>query len=336
MLYPLTTIPVFALAWEGLPGWGLALFMAIGLGFLCLGGDFLVRGAASIALRLNMSPVVVGLTIVSIGTSSPEFITSLMGSLKGKPALAIGNIVGSNLCNIGLILGIAALIKPIRVQLRLIRQEVPWLVVATFIFMLFCWSGELGRREGFCMLGGAVVYFVYIYWQTRIVDRTVTEEYVDDFKNPIESTLLCLLLMGGGVTLLAFGADWLVNGAVQVARKAGVSELVIGVTIVALGTSLPELMTSVVAALRGQSDICAGNIVGSNLFNILLIGGGVAAIKPIQVSPGLLRIEFPAMILLTLLLWLFFLTGRKVSRWEGALLLLVYGLTISATLWVSL
>lgn len=326
---------MFALAWETLPGWGLSLLMAVGLACLCLGGDFLVRGAASIALRLKMSPIVVGLTIVSIGTSSPEFITSLMGALKGKSALAIGNIVGSNLCNIGLILGFSALIKPIRVQLRLIRQEVPWLLVATIVFMLFCWGGYLGRWEGFCMLGGSIVYLVYIYWQTRNVDRDVTDEYVDEFKDPIESTLLCLLLMGVGITLLAFGADWLVNGAVQVAKKAGMSELVIGVTIVALGTSLPELMTSVIAALRGQSDICAGNIVGSNLFNILLIGGGVAAIQPLEVSPGLLRVEFPAMIVLTLLLWLFFLTGRKVTRWEGLLLMVVYGVIVSCTLWVS-
>jgi cation:H+ antiporter len=335
MFLDLMTAPVFAFAWDTLPGWALALLMAIGLMGLCLGGDFLVRGAASIALRLNMSPIVIGLTVVSIGTSSPEFITSLIGALKGKSEIAIGNIIGSNLCNIGLILGIAALIKPIRVQLRLIRQEVPWLLVATLVFMLFCWRGQLSRVEGFFMLGATFIYLTYIYLQTRSVDPSVTDEYVDEFKNPIKSGLACLLLMGVGIILLALGADWFVNGAIQVARKVGLSELIIGLTIVAVGTSLPELTTSVIAALRGQSDICAGNIVGSNLFNILLIGGGVAAIQPFDVSPDLLRMEFPAMIFLTLLLWLFFLTGRKITRWEGFILLLSYGLIVTLSLWIS-
>ncbi|HCR36852.1 MAG TPA: hypothetical protein DIU37_01735 [Opitutae bacterium] len=310
--------------WHSLSGVWLGVLFLVGLSFLCLGGDWLVRGAASMALRLKVSPVVVGLTIVSIGTSLPEFLTTAFSAYRGNVDIAIGTIVGSNLCNIGLILGVCALVSPLIVELRLIRQEVPGLVVLTAVFMLFSWGGAINRIEGVCLVFGAITYVCLIFYQTRKVDHAIEEEFIDVIKHPIHSYGLCGVLMGCGIVCLAFGADWLVNSSVEIASRLGVSELIVGLTIVAVGTSLPELATSIVAAVRGQSDICAGNIVGSNIFNILLIGGSVSTIRPLPVNQELLKLEFPAMMGFTLLLWLFFLTGRRVTRLEGALLVTLY------------
>ncbi|MEM9226361.1 MAG: calcium/sodium antiporter [Verrucomicrobiota bacterium] len=312
----------------------LCLLLAVGLAALCFGGDWLARGAGSLALLWKISPVVVGLTIVSIATSMPEMITAIIAAAKGNSGLAVGNIIGSNLGNIGLILGIAALITPIRIQWRLIRQEVPLLLLITLLFSLLCligytYTGALGRIEGILLLAGAVAYLVFLTVQARGTKRAIEEEYEDELANPIQNIWICLgLVLIAGVALW-IGAELLVNSSVVLARRMDISDELIGLTIVAIGTSLPELAASVAAALRKQSDIIAGNIVGSNVFNMLLVGGGVAAVYPVQLEGKLFLLEYPAMILLTLLLWVLFFTQRKVSRMEGGLLLVLYGLILT-------
>ncbi|MEM8549388.1 MAG: calcium/sodium antiporter [Verrucomicrobiota bacterium] len=317
----------------------LCLLLAVGLAALCFGGDWLARGAASLALLWKISPVVVGLTIVSIATSMPEMITAIIAAAQGNSGLAVGNIIGSNLGNIGLILGIAALITPIRIQWRLIRQEVPILVLITLLFTLLCLigytlSGVLGRIEGVLLLAGAVAYLVFLTLQSRGNQGAVVEEYEDELANPIQNIWACLgLIILAGAALWA-GAELLVNSSVVLARRMEISDELIGLTIVAIGTSLPELAASVAAALRKQTDIIAGNIVGSNVFNMLLVGGGVATVYPVQIDGKLFLLEYPAMILLTVLLWILFFTQRKVSRMEGGLLLVIYGLILTlATLY---
>ncbi len=300
---------------------------------LCVGGDWLAKGAASFALILKINPVVVGLTIVSISTSMPEMITAFIAAAGGNSGLAVGNIVGSNLGNAGLILGVAALIYPITIQNRLVKQEVPLLLIVTVMFTLmsmggFLAAGEIGRLEGILLLAGAAGYLFFMVMQAKRSGPEETteigEELADELKDPIDSMGKCLLFIIVGSVFLAIGAEMLVGSSVQIATRLGVSEVLIGLTLVALGTSLPELAASAAAALRKQSDIIAGNIVGSNIFNMLLIGGSVSTFFPLQVERRLFVIEFPSMVLLTLLLWFAFYTERKVTRLEGGFLVTLY------------
>nr|WP_267908130.1 calcium/sodium antiporter [Cerasicoccus arenae] len=312
----------------------LSFFLIVGLVLLCLGGDWLARGAASLALLLKINPVVVGLTIVSISTSMPEMITAFIAAKGGNSGLAIGNIVGSNLGNAGLILGIAALIYPITIQNRLIKQEVPLLVIVTVMFTLmsmggFLAAGEIGRLEGLLLLAGTAGYLFFMVFQAKRSGPTENEELTEELKDPITSVAKCLSFVLIGAVFLALGAEFLVGSSVQIATRMGVSQVLIGLTLVALGTSLPELAASVAAALRKQSDIIAGNIVGSNIFNMLLIGGSVSTFYPLQVERRLFVIEFPSMVLLTLLLWFAFYTERKVTRLEGGFLVILYFVIIA-------
>lgn len=314
------------------PFWALAIFLVIGLAGLTFGGDWLTDGAATISVSMKINPVVVGLTIVSIATSMPEMLTSLMAA-KDSPGLALGNILGSNVANVGLILGVTALIAPLSVELRLIRREVPILIAVTLLFTVFAMGG-FSRIEGCVLLFLTAAYLVYVVRGARQESSPALEaEFVEEIEASAGRSTLAgigLVVLGGAV--LALGADLLVGTSVEIAGRMGVSDTLIGLTIVALGTSLPELAASVAAARAGHSDICAGNIVGSNLFNILLIGGGVATIIPIPVDSSLFYVEFPAVILLTIFLLWVFKTGRIVSRKEGVALLLCYVaiLTLSA------
>ncbi len=306
---------------------------------LCLGGDWLARGAASLALALRINPVVVGLTIVSIATSMPELITAFIAAAGGNSGLAVGNIVGSNLGNAGLIMGIAALICPITIQSRLIKQEVPLLLVVTVMFTLMSMggviaTGEIGRIEGLFLLAGTVAYLYFMVMQARTAGPHENDEITDELKDPIQSIAKCLAFILLGSAFLALGAEILVGSAVEVATRLGVSQVLIGLTLVAIGTSLPELAASIAAAVRKQSDIIAGNIVGSNIFNLLLIGGSVSTFYPLEVHERLFVIEFPSMVLLTVLLWFAFYTERKVTRLEGGFLVVLYfaiiGLSIAS------
>ncbi len=307
----------------------LILLIIIGVGCtgLAFGGDWLTTGAAAVSVNLKINPVVVGLTIVAMATSMPEMVTSLLAATE-SPGLALGNIIGSNVANTGLILGITAIIAPLAIQLRLITREVPILLCVTILFVGMAFDG-FGRLEGIFMLLIMVSYLVYIVRQAAIESKRGESVLVDEAVEVNMSTLRGAFFIALGGLMLALGADVLIGSSVELAYRMGISETLVGLTIVAFGTSLPELAASVSAARSGHSDLCAGNIVGSNLFNILLIGGGVATVIPIPVDRRLFFVEFPALILLTIgLLWVF-KTGRTVTRAEGIVLVLLYLGTIS-------
>ena len=263
----------------------------------------------------------------------PEMLTSLFAAFE-SPGLAMGTIIGSNLANTGLILGVTALILPLRIQLRLIQREVPLLLGVTCVFYIFSFS-QLARWEGMVLLVLLLLYLAFIVQEVRQGGTKVTAEFDEDAAEQVpRSTLSALFLLIVGVLSLSSGAELLVQSSVELAQRMGVSPTLIGLTVLAFGTSLPELAACVAAARAGHSGICAGNIVGSNLFNLLLIGGGVAVINPIPVARELLYFEMPALIVLTLGLVYFFKTGHTVTRKEGGCLLLYYLLVMLAAAWI--
>lgn len=318
------------------PSYYLCLLLVAGLWLLSYGGDWMARGAASLALKLKINPVVVGLTVVSIATSMPELITTLVATGNNSPGLAIGNIVGSNICNIGLILGVAAVIAPLQIQSRLIRLEAPILLLVTGVFFLFCFSltgdGSIARWEGILLLCATVGYLFYMVRGARHGMESPGDVVAEELQEAVSSLKAIIILLAAGAIGLAIGAELVYQSSVIIAQRLNISETLIGLTIVAIGTSLPELAASIAAALRRQSDIVAGNIVGSNIFNILLIGGSVGTVYELDVTATLFRIEFPAMIFLTVMLWWTFWTDKTVSRREGIALLVLYSaiLLISA------
>ncbi len=308
----------------------LLLLLVVGFAALTFGGDILTSGAAAISMNLKVDPIVVGLTVVSIATSMPEMAASLMAA-KDNPGIALGNILGSNIANIGLILGIAAVIAPLKIELRMIRREVPILIGVTVIFGLFAMGGGFGRFEGCLLLALTAAYLIYV---VRSAKASNSPEMTEEFSESTQelggkSTRWAIFLVVAGGTLLTLGANVLVGASVEIAMRMGASELFVGLSIVAIGTSLPELAASISAVRAGHGDMCAGNIVGSNIFNMLLIGGGVSAIAGMDVRDELLLVEFPALILLSgLLLW-FFKSGHIVSRREGVYLLFIYAAILS-------
>ncbi|MBN4054511.1 calcium/sodium antiporter [Nitrospira defluvii] len=295
----------------------------IGFILLILGAGLTVSGAAELATRWGIRPMVVGLTVVALGTSAPEFAASLSASLSGRGDIAIGNVIGSNISNIGLALGLASLIRPLKVQPRLVRFEVPLLIVVSAIVYLFAFMGKIPRGFGLVLFSGLIVYIIMLYrWSLK--DRPEIEaEFVpkaDDRKSPFINVMKVVV----GLSFLAGGGYLLVEGAVGLARWAGVSELVIGLTIVAIGTSIPEVVTSIVAVCRGQVDIAIGNVLGSNIFNILGVLGAAAMVQPIGIQDALIVRDFPVMGLLTLLLFPFFRMGFDLKRREGIFFLMIY------------
>lgn len=312
---------------SGLPGLVLALIILTGLCFLMVGGDWLCRGAASLAIRMQVAPVVVGLTVVSIATSTPELFTALVAVARDQPGLAIGNVIGSNAANMGLILGSAALVAPVAVHYRLIRWEMPILLGVTILFAAFCFFGAaIGRIDGIVLLAATGGYLWFIVRTAK--GSRMEKEIEEEIPTPIQSGAACLGFILAGTALLWVGADLLVDSATESARRMGVSETLIGITVVAVGTSLPELGATIAAAVRRQSGIIVGNIIGSNLFNILLICGVVGTVLPFPVEPMLIRIEIPALIVFTGVFAWFVASHRKVSRLEGGLLLVLYAVFI--------
>jgi len=307
------------------------LLAVIGLACLIGGADFLVRGGARLARAFNVSPVVIGLTVVAIGTSAPEFMVSLGAAWRGSPDLATGNVVGSNLANIGLILGIAGLLRPLPVSLRLLRVEVPILFAATVVFAAMAVDGRIGRLEGGVLLAALCALTGFNIRAARREDPNVVAEFANEY-GATDSIGRDLLWVAAGVGLLLGGGHLLVGSAVTVARNFGISELIIGLTLLAVGTSLPELATSVVAVLRNEPDIAVGNVVGSNLFNLLAVIGPTAVVQPLAVNDELLRAQVPALLLLTAALWVVLRTGHTVTRWEAGILLATYlaVITVSA------
>ncbi|MBA3315440.1 MAG: calcium/sodium antiporter [Planctomycetota bacterium] len=302
------------------------LYLIVGLALLYFGGEGLVRGAAGLALRLGLTPLAVGLTVVAFGTSCPELAVSLNAAIENKGDVSMGNVVGSNIANIGLILGLTALIKPIGVHMQLLRFDVPLLAAVSVAFVLAVHDRSLGRAEGAFLVAGLVAYVLIVLRLARQEGKAVQAEYAEELAADVPpggKLWMQLLLIVAGLVMLVVGGRLFVDGAVQLARMLEISEAVIGLTIVAIGTSLPELSASLIAAARGHSDIAVGNVVGSNLFNILNILGFTGLIKPIT-FPGIDGIDFAVMLVFSLALFPLLWTGQRLNRLEGTLLLLAY------------
>ena len=306
-------------------------FFCGGVVLLILGADVLVRGATRLALVARVSPLVIGLTVVAYGTSAPEAAVAIqsMYAQPPKPELVIGNVVGSNISNVLLVLGIAAIAAPLLVRRQLVRITVPLMIVVSLVVWWMARDGEIGQIEGGILLAGAVVFTVLSILRSR---KTTMAENAADVANHSEHRPMVLQLSANlalvaiGLGMLVLGAQWLVEGAVTVAKLLNVSELIIGLTIVAVGTSLPEIATSLIASFRGQRDLAVGNVVGSNIFNILLVLGLCAAVsrEPVVVPLAAIRFDIPIMLAVALACWPIFFTDWKISRWEGLALLTYY------------
>ncbi len=311
---------------------GMAILqLVIGLILLILGAEMLVRGASRLAAAIGISPLVIGLTVVAFGTSSPELAVSLVSAWSGQADIAVGNVVGSNIFNILVIVGLAALLVPLSVAQQLVRLDVPLLIGVSLLAFLFGRDGSIGRGEGIILFGILIAYLVFLIRMSRREAVVIQAEYAQEFgdgrfRGPLQYVSY-LVLVVLGLILLVVGSRWLVAGAVALARLLGVSELVIGLTLIAGGTSLPEVATSVIAALRKERDIAVGNAVGSNLFNLLGVLGLTALMAPqgVAVSQAALVFDLPVMIAVAVATLPIFFTGYCIARWEGALFLAYYG-----------
>ncbi len=324
------------------------LMLVAGLVLLVLGAESLVRGAGSLALRLGITPLVVGLTVVAFGTSAPELAVSVVAALRGSGDLVVGNVVGSNIANIALILGVSAMIMPITVHAAVIRREAPVMLgVAALLPALALLGhsgsagGSLDRWQGAVFVAVGLAYTIFLYMASKREGPEVRAEFESGVLGEATETSrrrslpLDLLLIVGGIGLLVLGSSWLVDGAVAIAKALGVSDLVIGLTVVAVGTSLPELATSVVAALRKQPDMSVGNIVGSNISNLAFVLGSSAVVAPIGVSREAMVRDIPVMLGLTALCIVLMRSGRGLSRIEGALLFVAYALYTVWVVWAA-
>ncbi len=297
----------------------------LGLFALVVGGELLVRGASRLAAIAGISPLVVGLTVVAFGTSAPELAVAIKASWQGQSDIAVGNVVGSNVFNILFVLGLSALISPLVVSSQLIRIEVPLMIGASALMLLMGLDGSIGRLDGLVLFAGLIAYTFWTVRRSRRESAEVKEEFEHEFppepRHGLGRVLLQLVLLLAGFALLTLGARWLVNGSVTIARLAGMSELLIGLTIVAIGTSLPEVAASVMASIRGERDIAVGNAVGSNLFNLLCVLGLTAMLVPggVQVTEPALRLDIPVMIVVAVACLPIFFTGHQIARWEGGL-----------------
>ena len=297
--------------------------LAAGFGLLYVGGEAVVRGAAAMGRRLGITPVMVGLIIVAFGTSAPELAVSLRAALGGHGGLAIGNVVGSNICNIALILGLTALIRPPTIQAQLIRFDVPVMIGSSAFLILLLIDGTLSRLDGAALILALLVYLTLAVKKAREEQQAVRREMRDALSKPAGYTRKRALLLLVGLATLVAGGDLFVRGAVGIAEALQIPSSIIGLSIVALGTSLPELATSTVAAIRGHGDIAAGNVIGSNIFNVLLILGLTAAITPLPVEAVSftdLGIMFAIMLIVLPLMF----TQTRIARWEGGLLVVIY------------
>lgn len=298
-----------------------------GLVLLTAGGEFIVRGAVGLALMMGVSKVIVGLTIVAAGTSAPEFVVSLNAALNESADIAMGNVVGSNIANILLILGAVAILKPVSAARMTVIRDGGTMLLGTLLFIGFCMFGAIERWSGAVMLSVLVAIWYFTYRHDKNNPSKATELYkeeVDELGEVPQGWLKPIVATVIGVVALMFGADWLVEGGVTVARQFGVSEAVIGLTLVAFGTSLPELAASVVAAFRGHSDVALGNVLGSNLLNLLVIIGGVSLIAPIPVPEQILNSDIWIMLAVTLALLLVTFVFHRISRITGIVFVTAY------------
>jgi cation:H+ antiporter len=304
--------------------------LLVGLVGLVAGAELLVRGASCLAIAVGISPLVIGLTVVAYGTSAPEFAVSVKSAFSNNIDIAIGNVVGSNIFNVLFILGVAALIIPLVVSQQLIRIDVPIMIGASAVTWLFGLDGRIGRLEGIVFVLAAVAYTVFLIIQSRKETQAIQDEYQEAFGGQPERSLgkifLDIGLILAGLVLLVLGARALVDAAIVIARNSGVSELVIGLTIVAVGTSLPEVATSITATLKGERDIAVGNVIGSNIFNILAVLGASSIVSPdgLAVSNAASNFDIPVMLGVALACLPIFFTGNRIDRWEGFLFLAYY------------
>lgn len=299
------------------------LLLLGGLAILIAGGEVLVRGAVGIALKFNLSPLVIGMTIVSFGTSAPELLVSLKAALERHPEIAIGNVVGSNIANISLILGITAMLLPIPVNKNTLKIDWTIMMGVSVLFYLFIQNNILDNWEGIVFTCLLLAFIFYQLKSSQNNETTDEDEVLEEVKSKFSNMYLHLLFIVVGVAALSFGADWLLTGAVNIAQNLGVSEHIISVTIVAFGTSVPELATSVIAALKKQMDISVGNLIGSNIFNLLGVLGITAIVKEIPISQQVISNDVFWM-LATAFLLLPLMLNYKISRWKGVILTIAY------------
>lgn len=307
------------------------LFLLLGLGLLYFGAQVLIKGGAALAFRFGLSALVVGLTVIAFGTSSPELVVSLQAAFSGNSAISVGNVIGSNICNIALIVGLCSLVQPLTASAQVIRREVPIMIGVSLLLVGVIWDGVIGRIDGALLVSGLIVYTWMTVRAARAAKAALAEqEYDEDFHvgAPGAGRSVALVLLG--LAVLIGGSHLFVTGAVDIARYWGVSDVVIGLTVVAVGTSLPELATSLVAALRKHSDVAIGNVVGSNIFNVLGILGLVALVRPIDAT-GLSRIDLAMMVATAVALLPVARSGGRVNRVEGAILLAAY---VAYTAWL--
>jgi cation:H+ antiporter len=296
------------------------IFFMFGLAGLLVGGELLVRGASRLAAAVGISPLIVGLTVVAIGTSSPEIAVMAQAAFGGQSELIIGNVVGSNIANVLLILGLSAMAAPLIVPRRLIWLEVPLMIMVSVVMLLMALNGRISRLEGVILCAGFLTHILFMLREQRGAAQASRNE-AQISKHKAKDWVRNVSLVIVGLALLVIGSNWLVNAAVALARALGVSELIIGLTVIAIGTSLPELTTSIIAGLRGARDIAVGNIIGSNIFNILAGLSLTALIAPggVQVSQAALRFDIPVMIASAVACLPIFYIGHRISRWEGGL-----------------
>lgn len=301
----------------------IVLYLAGGLILLFVGAEGLIRGSSNLAIKMGITPLVVGLTVVAFGTSTPELVVSLKAALIGNSSISLGNVVGSNIANIALILGVAALIRPLDVHAKVIMREIPIMIGISVLLLLLLMDGELGFFDGLVFVFGLITYLIVNVMMARKEKNTeVDSEFTEGLKSKL-GIPISIILMIAGLGLLIFGANLFVQSAVAIAKKFNVSDAIIGLTIVAIGTSLPELITSIVAAYKKEADIAIGNVVGSNVFNILGILGITALIIPIS-SVGISYIDLGVMIFTAIILFPLSRSGFSISRFEGAILLIGY------------
>lgn len=292
-----------------------------GIALLYYGAEYLIKGGVSIALKLKVPALVIGLTLVAFGTSAPELVVSIDAALKGSGDISIGNVVGSNICNIALILGLSALIAPLAVQKKLLKFDLPVLTFITILLLVFCFvSKGITRWQGGVFFAGIIAYTLYSLYSGK---KDGSDESDEVSNSKIYPYYLAAIFVVGGLFGLIAGAKLFVNAAIFIARAGGISDAVIGLTVVALGTSLPELATSVVAAIKGEQDIAIGNVIGSNIFNILCILGIAPLISPIH-APEIDLVDLATMLFVTVALFPIMRTGWKINRAEGAFFLLIY------------
>ncbi len=304
--------------------------LALSVGILYFGAEFLVKGSASLALRAGLTPLMIGLTIVSFSTSSPELVVCVKAASIGQGDIALGNVVGSNLFNIGVILGLTALLCPVPVKSQILRVDAPIMVAVSFAVPVLLLDGQIDRLEGVLLFSGIVGYtLMNVVLARRNVSAELVAEYEEGIPHLSGSLRKDLLLIVGGLGALVVGARLLVESASEIARDFGVSEALIGLTIVAAGTSVPELATSAVAAIKKEPDIAVGNVVGSNIFNILCILGAAGVVAPIS-APGIGMLDIAAMLGISLLLLPLLWSGRRLQRFEGAVLLAAYAAYFAA------